>query len=715
MATDKLFSPADLVLKVLSGKNAGTLYPIKTQNCLLGQRLDSEGTQTSQCMIFRGPNGAAIKAGQEQVRVNGRAIGLEWLETGDEIQIGDSQLFVHQLGQFNEGCPITEPELPPSQANFESTKQKRDNKVTRQSNPPVEAPATSTSVNSTPTESAPSVKHLEAQIHEIRKQADNVTFQFEHLDARMDKLTQTLESLATAISVQPQPAPENEPAPAAPSAVEPSSENFVSETVDTPELAEAPTSIEAISTDVATNLEVNEPALDNDAASPDVDDLADEKRLKPISEISKQIHFELLNRDDDSSRLEFPEETESPLAANASDEAGFDLPSATDVDAAKEFPTDSHQVQPFDSQLERPASELTTDSFSPEATQPSVTEILERASLPPSANEPAENTNSEVSEFQGDVGSQTEQVNSLNAQPAAEADRNIDLDSIIQSLENQNEMPNEPSTSENFGNEGPAALDSMEPFEPIEGSETSLTIPTSDIDEESSFASQVSSLPEATETAPPENEMSNEAREESVSELLARMGYNPEESEEADSETSPEPGSSADVTISNNLIQDSKEDDEVETSVEAYMNRLLGKSESTQQIEVEEEEPKEESFVPELNEEPMKLLSPSEFKPSRAPEKISNLAAMRELANQSNRVALDLSSKQRAKAIAITNFSVMGLGISLSAYLLYIATGMLSPHFFLGTVTLALSFGIGSIGFRSLNSINPKPEPQEQA
>ena len=51
-----------------------------------------------------------------------------------------------------------------------------------------------------------------------------------------------------------------------------------------------------------------------------------------------------------------------------------------------------------------------------------------------------------------------------------------------------------------------------------------------------------------------------------------------------------------------------KEED-VETSVEAYMKRLLGHEDAPAEQPVVVEEQKEETFVPELNEEPMKLLT----------------------------------------------------------------------------------------------------------
>ena len=158
-------------------------------------------------------------------------------------------------------------------------------------------------------------------------------------------------------------------------------------------------------------------------------------------------------------------------------------------------------------------------------------------------------------------------------------------------------------------------------------------------------------------------------------------------------------------------------DDEEDGSVEDYMNRLLGRMrggegsetpKATKKPEKTDNEPSQtfEAPEPKVEVEPVKLLSPEEFKPSMsAPEKTRNLNAMRELANQNNRAALQKANKQRATAVAVTNFSIMGLGFALAIYLLMFSSGFTSSFFLMGAVTMGLSLGLGYLGSKSFMSM----------
>lgn len=101
-----------------------------------------------------------------------------------------------------------------------------------------------------------------------------------------------------------------------------------------------------------------------------------------------------------------------------------------------------------------------------------------------------------------------------------------------------------------------------------------------------------------------------------------------------------------------NTSNKSDEMDSEESYIHDYMQRLLGNSE----VKPEEPEPSETSDAPSLLEqtfeeeirERQEMLKPSEFVPkASAPERKSNLQAMRELANQSAKSALAVSSQKR--------------------------------------------------------------------
>ena len=61
MAFNKQFTPDDLVLKLLSGNNAGTLYPIETQKCLLGYRFKEQGNEPPSAQFTAAPMGLRFR------------------------------------------------------------------------------------------------------------------------------------------------------------------------------------------------------------------------------------------------------------------------------------------------------------------------------------------------------------------------------------------------------------------------------------------------------------------------------------------------------------------------------------------------------------------------------------------------------------------------------------------------------------------------------
>lgn len=99
MTTTQPFDPSMLVLKMIGGALDGKLLPINTQKCFLtGGEKQSEG----QCAIIRGPGGTALKSVGTPVVVNERTDNLHWLQEGDTIKIGETIMYVEQLGRFGD-------------------------------------------------------------------------------------------------------------------------------------------------------------------------------------------------------------------------------------------------------------------------------------------------------------------------------------------------------------------------------------------------------------------------------------------------------------------------------------------------------------------------------------------------------------------------------------------------------------------------------------
>ena len=103
---------------------------------------------------------------------------------------------------------------------------------------------------------------------------------------------------------------------------------------------------------------------------------------------------------------------------------------------------------------------------------------------------------------------------------------------------------------------------------------------------------------------------------------------------------------------SENTSSKSDEMNSEESYIHEYMQRLLGNSEVKQDETTSSESPDAPSLLEQTFEEEIRerqeMLKPSEFVPkASAPERQSNLRAMRELANQSAKSALEVSSQKR--------------------------------------------------------------------
>ena len=212
------------------------------------------------------------------------------------------------------------------------------------------------------------------------------------------------------------------------------------------------------------------------------------------------------------------------------------------------------------------------------------------------------------------------------------------------------------------------------------------------------------------ETEPVENE--------TVSQLLARMqeqgqlhGYRAE-----DDNNELQNRASAELIADGQPNQQSggqaatMQEDDADASVQDYMNRLLGRMGPQVAPATKPTAPKViadelQNSTKSATIESVDLLTPSEYKPSkRPPEANKNLDAMRELANQSNRVAIEKSQSRQAKAYALTNFGLMAPGLALGSYLVYNATGTSDSMMWTGGVVLGISLFLGGAGFRALVS-----------
>ncbi|MEE2641303.1 MAG: hypothetical protein VX768_11805 [Planctomycetota bacterium] len=111
------------------------------------------------------------------------------------------------------------------------------------------------------------------------------------------------------------------------------------------------------------------------------------------------------------------------------------------------------------------------------------------------------------------------------------------------------------------------------------------------------------------------------------------------------------PAVTEESTEERNAVSGNEEESD-DSYIQEYMKKLLGNGQQDELPEQESEEKEEatlleKSFEKEVMER-QQLLKPDEFLPkTSAPEKSSNMKAMRELANQSARSAIETSSRKR--------------------------------------------------------------------
>ncbi len=332
----------------------------------------------------------------------------------------------------------------------------------------------------------------------------------------------------------------------------------------------------------------------------------------------------------------------------------------------------------------------------------------ENSKLPESFDEQTTLTKLDTSEFEHDLGGQLKPISEISEQ--IEEHKTAD--------DGDSERFNDEATSI-------ATEEAEASYDPIDN-ETLITQSLEDTLDKA-LQSISPDLAVDSQSTPEEadqelTDSSPEPKNESVAEILARMqsqgqldGYSLDDATaEPIQDASAELVQQVHETPVEPTIVDSgnKAGGDEENSVEAYMNRLLGRTgmeTKENKSEAVAAQTTQEAKAPETvkNPEPVQLLKPSEYKPAKsAPEKNKNMDAMRELANQTNRVALESSGRRRAKAVIVTNYSIMAIGFGLAAYLLTSSTGSLSDlTFWSGAITLGVSLGMGATATKSLIAI----------
>lgn len=150
-----------------------------------------------------------------------------------------------------------------------------------------------------------------------------------------------------------------------------------------------------------------------------------------------------------------------------------------------------------------------------------------------------------------------------------------------------------------------------------------------------------------------------------------------------------------------------EEEDDHESSIEDYMAQLMQRMQggpaalsapAAAPKAVPRSQPaqkaKPEVVAKPVEEAPQPVLDPSEYKPrSNAPEQTSNLAAMRDLANQTARSAIKTSTKKVRWAYAGARFGMALFFFAIGAVMLYMTSSIISPMF-LGSLVTFVGGGV---------------------
>lgn len=757
MNTQSEFNSQDLVFRMLDGAHKGALLPVSSRKCLMGDNIGSEEEHSSHLVILRSEDGAAIKGHGTEVFVNGKAISTDWLKQGDEIQFGQTRIEVVQVGMFTEQESIETP--IPTAATVETTEETTRDSPSNgpnqeeeklQESPPL--PMTSEDVDNRVDVLTNALSSLSSTLDEKPEAPESVPTEAiadvspqeataqEQIYSPLDHLQSTEESVelpsvpAIASSVQSVEAVQEMPAVEATQAENKSPEP---EIVKSQQVVEPQPVVEAETTADPQPVVESHPVaetqtenhVDSEAAEREAElarvfaklgvDSSDDGATQETTQVSVAAQSccqtQLENEAGDSHECNDPCESSatcsSELVAAINDSEANHTGAVSEPivgltplsELSKQFRTGFGEAPIADSEF-KPSEAIACHDLDTTSNKPVAEMPLEQV-------QPAVESTEEMPEEQ----TQAFVDSGLPTAEPFEADSNEESEQAAQ-FEEQAANPKESATC----SETPAlSEDSVvveKPAKPDHSAEQRLhdvfsklrEQPSDDNEDETSQLQSEQEEPVAEVPSEPTKEPGNE----SVADLLARMQAEGQlndfqaPSEEAEPASQPAPVETPVVPepVSDIPVTEETGGDE-DTSVQDYMNRLLGRDseEVTKQKDEEEERAAAAAIAAEKAKraEPVQILTASEYKPSKsAPEKTKNLDAFRELANQNNRVALAKSNSQRVKAVALTNFGIMTLGVLLSIYL-FLTAGGETTNMAIAGLTLVLSLGLGAFAGKS--------------
>jgi len=655
-------SPTDLVLQLAGGDRNGQLLPVTTAKCLLSSLIaDKAEAEKYRCAIFRGEKGVAFRSYSELVLVNGNKTSVQWLKEGDTIQLTpDLNVVVKQLGTFT---PNKATKAPLSNASQSTNTLVMDSAAENQEATPVASTKdqnidqrvdalsdklTSLVGAASGSGTVAAVAGLKNVEPTLELSADKPLSDEKLTDASSNIQNYLDQALASTDAVA---------APATPA-------GSATETTE-PRLTEATLEFPATS-DASPASSVTENSSEENSAEENSSEYAAKLRKEEVTNSLNRLLSETSQNPVSQNRVAQPTDiTRKDQSSEVADTDSSPNPALPTTVNASDFLKGDTET-PTDS-----PAEATTD-----ATQPAVTETVE-------ATADVDAPKAQSLDFLKSLGIDSEELGLSNSTPSQQDTFSEDTSSEVS--QRVAEVPQQDATSSTF----PTA------------DEIIASVANGSIVQEDSDSADTADTAEVVAEEEASEPVAEPAKAESVADVLARMqnagSLDSFSMDGPTEEARPEPVSSIATEaaapqpqVSETVVAEAPTESESsggddDGSVEDYMSKLLNRMRSGEESDSSKEDsaslkpaPKqkvaEKTVIAETAapEKPQQTLTAEQFVPKQKAVRMKSFDSLREIANSSNRIAIQdhLANQRKVSTQTKLQLALIGFGFGILFFLM---------------------------------------------
>ncbi len=688
----------DLVLQITGGDRDGQLLPVRTAKCLLSSLItDSVEAEKHRCAIFRGEKGVAFRSYSEHVLVNGARTSVQWLKENDTIQLTPQMMVVvKQLGTFAPAAtPVASTTATPANQIANQVAASQTLPGENLASPPVvpvRAPAMTQAVDVDPVTLAamapvqPVAPVTQTPLPEpgapVASMPGTPETPGQNVDQRLNSLTNRLSTLVDEASgatpagstapVAPAPAPANAPTPSNEKQL-PDASASIQDFLDNALASTGAGAVASPATPLPTPVRHPEATQELPIASvapapaPASAPVPATPPAPEAPKISPEIAAKLRKEEVTSSLNRLLAGTDSQVGTAP------EQPSLNEITIVDQSNASTFGSTPVAPPMSVPAPAPIT---APAAT-PSITEnVVAEASVP----------KAQSLEFLKSLG----------------------IDAAGLGLDDTPQTPPATPSVEALRVETPSAA-ALPSAEEIIAAASAIPAAPGEV------------LAEAA-VAPVEEPVAEPVKTESVADVLARMqnagsldSFSMDGPEETtpESVSVPEPAATPAPVTSEPVTeaQESKSSDDEDSSVEDYMSQLLNRMRGGEDSEVAEEKKPESKKTEKKIEEvvteraassepapPVETLKPEEFIPRQKAVRMKSFDSLREIANNSNRLAIQdhLANQRKVSTQTKLQLALISLGFGV---LFFVMSFMFSQQVSTGGVVCGIAFLICGVVF----------------